>query len=97
MESVNNGITSYCTHREDRNPFECDVCSPGVTITFRARPIETAPQDKCLYLYDEKYWQPGHWLPERGMEPQNCWINSDACEVINPTHWCYPHEMEVPS
>lgn len=35
------------------------------TITFEAKPIETAPKDRYIYLYARGYWRIGKWNSQK--------------------------------
>lgn len=64
----------------------------NVKITFVAKPIETAPKDKQIMLFDLRsgFWKPGKFS-------YGDWFSlEDEWSALDPTHWCYPHEMEVP-
>lgn len=68
----------------------------GVKITFVAKPIETAPKDKEIMVFvpdGRHFWVKCQFDPEFSWE---LYANGFPY-AIEPTHWCYPHEMEVPN
>jgi len=68
--------------------------SGQVTVTFVAKPIETAPKTgEPLMLFDRRsgFWKPGEFSYGDWFSLEDEWTG------LKPTHWCYPHEMEVPN
>ena len=57
----------------------------SVTVTFKAYPIETAPKDREIMLFED-----GEWCSGRFDTGLGCWLGSfnDA-----PTHWAEIEDM----
>ena len=62
------------------------------TITFEFFPIESAPKDQRLILWDTRFerWTEGTWVHELGEIAY--WRDRDY-DVIEPTHWALPTFM----
>ena len=65
-----------------------------MTITFEAKPIETAPTDREIMLYLSGIWHPGEWI---GFGWRLQGYDQDGEEVVInwATHWAEISEMAV--
>ena len=65
-------------------------------ITFEVHPIETAPKDREIMLFEAGTWFVSQWIVSRdfGASGRGFWYTTPGG---SPTHWAEIESMAVPS